>query len=905
MVATVTNNIITIVGVGSCIITASQASTANSTSATITAPFVITKDTPVITNFSVPEKLFGNAPFKLIPPTSNGNGAFTYTSSNISVATINRDMVTIVGIGSSTITAVQASTANFVSGSITAVFQVDSGTPVLSNFVVPTKRALDASFALVTPTTNSDGAFTYTSSNTDVATIEGDVVTIVGAGTSTITADQASTEKYLSGTITATFTVNSITTVLTNFPALSSALGNAAFTITPPTTNSDGAFTYTSSRLSVATIEGDVVTIVGGGISTITAVQSSTTNYTSATITTSIQISALTTVLSNFSVPTKAVGDAPFAITTPTTNGDGTFTYTSSNTAVVTIVGNMATIVGAGTATITAIQSSTPNYSSARITALLTVNRGVPIITNFTMPIKEIGMPDFLIIDPSSTSIGAFTYTSSNIKVATIYKNTVSIKGLIGNTIITASQAMSSNYIAGTVTTTFFVNQLSPTLSTPFVVPATKTLGDATFKLIAPKSNSISPFVYTSSNQAVVKIAKDVVTIFGAGSATITATQAATKSFGPRTVTGSIQVNPRIVFLSNFFIPPKIVGTAPFTIIPPITNSNGLLTYTSSNAEVATIAGNVITVVGVGSSTITASQASTANFTAGTISTTLVVNLPTPQVGTLLITNKSLTNSSFTIEDPTKPADNTSAWEYTSSDTTVATIDDENEITLLQPGIVTITALLSSDSLYNSAILMTQFSISPANIIQSSFAFVRSSEVAAIIPVTVVPSLNMVLPTTISTPTNVAKFNPKLGTVIEKQANHNMIVNSLFNIFPTAVSISIVSTLLYMPATINITKLKTVRIVRPTGTTIESPLVINTIAADSAVVFLCSMVEHANSIRLNGVGTNLGNFIVISKGADNKYMVTRTTKTNVTTSTIGVNGDMVSFAGITALIGYI
>jgi hypothetical protein len=181
-----------------------------------------------------------------------------------------------------------------------------------------------------------------------------------------------------------------------------------------------------------------------------------------------------------------------------------------------------------------------------------------------------------------------------------------------------------------------------------------------------------------------------------------------------------------------------------------------------------------------------------------------------------------------------------------------------------------------------------------------------SSEVAAIIPVTIIPQLNTVLPTTISNPTNIAKFNPKLGTVIEKQANHNMIVNSLFNIIPTSISISIVSTLLFMPATINITKLKTVRIVRPTGTTVENPHVINTIAADSAVVFLCSMIEHANSVRLNGVGTNLGNFIVISKGIDNKFLVTRTTtKTNVSLSEIRTNGDMISFAGITALIGYI
>jgi uncharacterized protein YjdB len=907
LVATIVGDVITIVGVGSCIITAVQASTANSTSATITAPLVVTRNTPIITNFSVSEKLFGNAPFKLIPPTSNGVGAFTYTSSDTSVATIVRDMVTIVGIGSSTITAVQASTANFVSGSITAVFQVDSGTPILSRFIVPTKTALDASFALVTPTTNSDGAFTYTSSNTDVATIEGDVITIIGAGTSTITAEQASTEKYLSGTITATFTVNPITTVLSNFPTISSALGNPDFTITSPTTNSDGTFTYTSSNTSVATIEGSTITIIGGGISTITAVQASTSKYTSATITASLQVSALTTVLSNFNMPTRTVGDAPFEIVPPITNGDGEFTYTSLNTAIATIAGNMVTIVGAGTATIRAVQSSTPNYSSATITALFIVNKGVPTITNFIMPIKEIGMADFKIVDPSSTSIGAFTYTSSNIKVATIVGNTVALKGLVGNTIITATQAISTNYISGTVSTTFFVNQLSPTIKTPFVVPATKTVGDPTFKLVAPKTTSTSPFTLTSSNIAVVKIVKDVVSIMGAGSAIITATQPATKSFGSFTLTAPIQVNQRITSLTNFFIPPRIIGNAPFTIVPPTTNSNGAFTYTSSESEIATIAGNVITILELGTSTITASQASTANFTSGTTTATLTVNLPTPQVGELIIPNQSLTNPLFTIVDPTKPADSTGTMTYTSSNTSIATING-NEVTLLAPGIVTITATLSSDSLYNSATLMTQFSVSPANIAPSPFVFIRSSEVAAVIPSTFIPQFNSVLPITISTPANIAKFNPKfnpkLGNLVENEANHIMIVNSLLNIFSTSVFVSIPSTLLYMPKTVNPSKYKTVRIVRPDGTTVENPLIINTVASDSSVVFLCAISESTNSVRINGVGSMAGNFITISRGNNNNYMVSRTTKTNVTTSAILANGESVSFGGIMAVIMY-
>ena len=901
LVATVANNVVTIVGVGTATISALQASTANSMSAIITTPLVVNKSIPSITNFVIPEKIFGNAPFTLVPPTTNGAGAFTYTSSNPEVATIARNIVTIVGIGTSTITATQASSANFISGTITALFQVNSGTPVLTKFSVPRKTAKDASFTITPPTTTSDGAFIYSSSDPAVATIDGDMVTIVGAGTATITASQSSTEKYLSGTITTTFTVNPITTVLTDFSVASKALGDAVFTITPPSSNSDGAFTYTSSRLSVATIEGNIITIVGGGISTITAVQASTSNYTSATTTTLFQVSALTTVLSNFSLSTKAVGDAPFAVTPPTTNGDGVFTYISSNTSVATVAGNMITIVGAGNSNISARQSSTANYTSATITALLVVNKGAPIITNFSLPIKEIGMSDFSIIDPSSTSMGTFTYTSSNVKVATIFKNIVSIKG-IGNSIITATQVMTNNYIPATITTTFVVNQMSPTISN-FTIPTTKTVGDANFKITPAKSNSISPFTYTSSNIAVAKIVKDVVSIIGAGTAIISGTQPATKSYGPGTVTATLQVNPKITFQTNFFIPKKIVGNAPFAIVPPTTNSNGAFTYTSSNTDVATIAGNMVIIVGAGTSTITAVQAMTSNYTSGTIATTLVVNLPTPQVGLLEITNKSLTNASFTIEDPTKPNNHTSTWTYISSDTTKATISGNN-VTLLQSGIVTITASLVGDSLYNSTMLMTQFSISDENVAPSSFAFVKSSEVVSRIPTTIQPLLNTVIPLTVSTPANNLKFNPVLGTIVEKQANQTMVVNTLCNMFPAVFTISVPTPLLYVPLAFNKTKLKTIKLVRPSGTTVESPLVINTVASDSAVAFLCSIVDIGNSVRLNGVGSFAGNFIVISRGADNKHMVTRTTKANVTTSAISMPGDIINFVGITIMIGY-
>ena len=89
--------------------------------------------------------------------------------------------------------------------------------PVLSNFGAINKHRLDAPFTLIAPTSTSPGSFTYSSSNTAVATVSGSTVTIVGAGTAVITANQAASGSYDIGFITATLKVNAIEEVLTNF----------------------------------------------------------------------------------------------------------------------------------------------------------------------------------------------------------------------------------------------------------------------------------------------------------------------------------------------------------------------------------------------------------------------------------------------------------------------------------------------------------------------------------------------------------------------------------------------------------------------------------------------------------------------------------------------------------------
>lgn len=82
---------------------------------------------PTLSNFPNITKVTSAPPFQLTPPTSNSAGTFSYTSSNLSVATIAGTTVTITGFGTSTITASQASdNANYGAGSITATLTTTS-----------------------------------------------------------------------------------------------------------------------------------------------------------------------------------------------------------------------------------------------------------------------------------------------------------------------------------------------------------------------------------------------------------------------------------------------------------------------------------------------------------------------------------------------------------------------------------------------------------------------------------------------------------------------------------------------------------------------------------------------------------------------------------------------------------
>ena len=171
---------------------------------------------------------------------------------------------------------------------------------------------------------------------------------------------------------------------LYNFTIPLKVIGDPPFSLMPPTSDSQGTFSYTSNNLSVATVSGSTVTIVGPGSSTITALQAPYGNYGSATISTQLNVSLIVPTLSNFTIPPKVIGDPPFSLVSPTSDSQGTFSYTSNNLSVATVSGSTVTIVGPGSSTITALQAPYGNYGSANISTQLNVSSYIPVTPAFT-----------------------------------------------------------------------------------------------------------------------------------------------------------------------------------------------------------------------------------------------------------------------------------------------------------------------------------------------------------------------------------------------------------------------------------------------------------------------------------------------------------------------------------------
>ena len=239
-------------------------------------------------------------------------------------------------------------------------------------------------------------------------------------------------------------------------------------------------------------------------------------------------------------LPVKVYGNPDFNGGATSLNTTQPIIYTSSNPLVATIVAGDIHITGTGTSDITASQASDGFYPAASVTRTLTVNQApLTIKADDKSRFEGVANPALTI---TYTGFVLGENASVLLTVPTI-STTATIASPPGAYPITVSGATAANYIIthtnGTLTV---VPKQTQTIT--FNTPATKTYGNADFAAGATSTNNTIPITYTSSNPAVATIVGSNIHITGAGTSTITASQAGNDGYFPAaSVSRTLTVN--------------------------------------------------------------------------------------------------------------------------------------------------------------------------------------------------------------------------------------------------------------------------------------------------------------------------------------------------------------------------
>lgn len=492
-----------------------------------TSTIVVSKCPQVITFPEIETKTFGDEAFTL-PATTDKGLTINYQSTNSNVATVEGNVVTIKEPGETNIIATQSGNDDYLEASYVSrklIVKKKAQTIVFDELQDRTYE--DLPFTL--PATTDKGlSISYQSTNTNVATIEGNKVTIVGAGTTDIIATQQGDEHHYATTpVSRTLTVNRQTQSIT-FNAFGNVVYGDAQIELNQYTNKNFEITYTSSNTDVATVDGNIISVIKPGLTVIKAIQNGNKNYLPAqSIERTLIVNKAEQKIEWHELPAKKYGDDDFAL--PKTTDKGlTISYTSDNEDVATINGNIVSIKNAGSTNITATQSGDDYYNAATaVTQILTVSKITQSITFEELPVMTFGDTP-IELNATASSSNEVVFESSDETVATISGKTLTVVGA-GSCIITASCAGDNNYYTAIpVERVLVVNKAGQTIT---IAPVNgKRYGDEPFELNVTTNNN-RPVVLTSSDASVLSIKGTTATIRGAGNVTITALQEATDEY--------------------------------------------------------------------------------------------------------------------------------------------------------------------------------------------------------------------------------------------------------------------------------------------------------------------------------------------------------------------------------------
>lgn len=407
-----------------------------------------------------------NGTYILVSPTvsTGGTGTWSYASSDSTVASVaNGSTLNILKAGSTTITATfTPSSSNFTSGTTTTmVLTVGQATNPITWTQSLVSLAFGAAPITLSATAGSGANIAYSTNNSSICAVSGSTLTIVGAGTCTVTANQAGDTNYATATaVSKTFTVTQAANSIT-FAAAPTGLtyGETGQTRTVSASATSGTIVYSTLSLTCSVnASTGVVSIISAGSCAVTAsVTGVSANYLTATAATqTLTIAPAATSAQAWAnasmsyVPSATFALVPPAVSSLAVTGSvaGSWSYVSSDATVAAVAGGSnLNVLKPGTATVTG--TFTPTDSSIAPTSssfTLTIAQGSNVVTFNALSPRTVTSGSFTVTAVSTSGLGV-SITSTTPSVCAITNGTVSLLGA-GTCTLTANQSGNAYYSA-------------------------------------------------------------------------------------------------------------------------------------------------------------------------------------------------------------------------------------------------------------------------------------------------------------------------------------------------------------------------------------------------------------------------------------------------------------------------
>ena len=472
---------------------------------------------------------------------------------------------------------------------------------------------------------------TVDAASSAVCTISAGVVSIVGAGTCTLNANQAANGFYAAATqVQQSFTVAKADQSISFTSTAPSAAAVNGTTYTPTATSTSTgavAFTIDAASSAVCSIAAGVVSFQTVGTCKVLANQAGGTNWNAATqVFQSFAVGkGSQTITFTSTAPSAAVvsGTTYTPTATSTSTGSVTFTIDAASSAICSISAGVVSFQKAGTCKVLADQAGGTNWNAAsQVFQSFSVGKGTPTLAfSSTATSPKVNTTYTPTATSAGTGIISFTIDSTTSAICSISSGVVSFNA-VGVCKVNAAQVSDSNWLAVTqVTQSITVLKGDQVISFSSTAPSAAVVGGTTYTPTASStSTGAVAFSIDAASSSVCSIANGVVSFNAIGTCKVLADQAggtnwntATQNFQSFTVGKG---TPTLAFTSNASSP-KVNTT--YTPVAS-SSSTGSVSYTidSTSSTICSITNGVVSFAKVGTCKVNAAQATDSNWLAVT-----------------------------------------------------------------------------------------------------------------------------------------------------------------------------------------------------------------------------------------------------------------------------------------------